>query len=274
MGNDPPPDPWETLFQILDQVPVPVNARPTFPEDIPVSLRVTLSQAYARGRQSCLRSDIDSPVIPENATNAQVACIFHYYGFGQDEAFARLQLLAPNLPANTLATTSTVSSLETPRPRIPKVSDPEPFKGERTRFQNFATQLQLKFASDLSAFTTDIAKITYAGSYLRDAAYTWFAPYVSASNGSVDFDNYEVFYQALKAAFDDPDAYATAERSLLALKQDNSCSLTTHGFLSLITTLVGRENAVKIHYFRLGLKENLKDLLVGTFYATGIRKVR
>ncbi|KAF4308844.1 hypothetical protein GTA08_BOTSDO14034 [Botryosphaeria dothidea] len=186
MGNDPPPDPWETLFQILDQVPVPVNARPTFPEDIPVSLRVTLSQA----------SDIDSPVIPKNATNAQVACIFHYYGFGQDKAFARLQLLAPNLPTNTPATTSIVSSLETPtpRPRIPKVSDLEPFKGERTRFQNFATQLQLKFASDLSAFTTDTAKITYASSYLRDAAYTWFAPYVSTSNGSVEFDNYESFY--------------------------------------------------------------------------------
>lgn len=265
MGNDPPPDPWETLFQILDQVPVPVNARPTFPKDIPVSLRVTLSQAYARGRQSCLRSDIDSPVIPENATNAQVACIFHYYGFGQDEAFARLQPLAPNLPANTPATTSTVSPLETPipRPRIPKVSDPEPFKGERTRFQNFATQLQLKFASDPSAFATDTAKITYAGSYLRDAAYTWFAPYVSTSNGSVDFDNYESFYLALKAAFDDPDSYATAERSLLALKQDKSCSAYYSRFLSLIITLGWKENAVKIHYFRLGLKENLKDLLVG-----------
>ncbi|KAF4301680.1 hypothetical protein GTA08_BOTSDO10407 [Botryosphaeria dothidea] len=259
-----PPDPWDTLFQVLNQIPAPVNARPTFPEDIPVSLRVTLSQAYARGRQSCLRSDIDSPMIPENATNAQVACIFHYYGFGQDKALARLQPLAPNLPANTPATTSTVSSLETPapRPRIPKVSDLEPFKGERTRFRNFATQLQLKFASDPSAFATDTARITYAGSYLRDAAYTWFTPYVSASTSWVNFDNYESFYQALKAAFDDPDSYATAERSLLALKQDKSCSTYYSRFLSLITTLSWKENAVKIYYFRLGLKENLKDLLV------------
>lgn len=53
------------------------------------------------------------------------------------------------------------------------------------------------------------AKIAYAASFLSGAAMEWFKPHVS-DNGNIDFLTWGTFVTALKAAFDDPDARATA----------------------------------------------------------------
>jgi hypothetical protein len=71
------------------------------------------------------------------------------------------------------------------------------------------------------------------------------------------------FFSALQAAFDNLDALGTVERDLWALKQETSCLAYYLKFVPLVSTLGWTSNTVKITYFCRGLKENLKDLLVG-----------
>ena len=66
---------------------------------------------------------------------------------------------------------------------------------------------------------TDEARITYAASYLSGPVKEWFQPHVNETTGDIDF-TWGTFVQALKIAFDDPDAYQSARRKIEALKQE------------------------------------------------------
>src|SRR5690606_36263718 len=60
-----------------------------------------------------------------------------------------------------------------------------------------------------------------------------------------------------------PDAQATAERELRTLKQgNNSCASYYSKFVTIASKLNWNEDA-KIYTFRTGLRDELKDLLVG-----------
>ena len=65
---------------------------------------------------------------------------------------------------------------------------------------------------------------------------------------------------ALKAAFDDPDAYQTAERQILALKQDRDCSSYHAAFVPL-ATILNYDDRTKISYFRRYLHRELRKAL-------------
>ena len=56
-------------------------------------------------------------------------------------------------------------------------------------------------------------KLSYAGSYLRGAAFEWLTPQVH-HNGQVNFTSYSEFIQALHDAFGNPDEVATAEQEI------------------------------------------------------------
>ena len=123
--------------------------------------------------------------------------------------------------------------------------------------------MQLVFSSDPLRFSADLAKIAYSAFFLRDLALSWFSPHLDLSTGLSDFITYSEFFSALQAAFDDPDALGIAERDLWALKQETSCSAYYSKFVPLVSIFGWTSNTVKITYFCRGLKENLKDLLVG-----------
>src|SRR5512133_596721 len=77
----------------------------------------------------------------------------------------------------------------------------------------------------------------------------------------MDFATFAAFVQALKAAFDDPDARATAERRLLALKQNTrDCSAYHAEFVTLATTLELDERT-RISFFRRGLSKQVQTAL-------------
>lgn len=105
-------------------------------------------------------------------------------------------------------------------PAVSRPSDPEKFDGTRSKFGSYDTRLQLQFRSNQRAFYYDESKILYAGSYLNGNAYIQFEPHVSQETGEVDFQTFPDFLEALRAAIDDPDAYATPEGQLEALRQD------------------------------------------------------
>ena len=107
----------------------------------------------------------------------------------------------------------------TSRSQAPKIYEPENFNGTRANFTRFMTRLSLIFSSDPVRYQQDAAKVAYAASYLTGSAANSFEPHLNKDNGSTDFENYAAFVTALKNAYDDPDARATAECKLLNLKQ-------------------------------------------------------
>ena len=100
----------------------------------------------------------------------------------------------------------------------PKLNPPKYFNGESSEYGNFIMQLSLIFGSDPTRYNTDLAKIAYAASFLSGSAKEWFRPQVHLRTGVIAYQTWEAFTNALAAAFDDPDAYQTAERKLKALK--------------------------------------------------------
>jgi Retrotransposon gag protein/Zinc knuckle len=146
--------------------------------------------------------------------------------------------------------------------RIAKVNNPDLYYGDRDELQTFVSQLALKFSANSSEFPNDQVKLSYAGSYLRGAAFEWLAPQVH-HNGQVNFTSYSEFMRALHDAFGDPDAVATAEREIQELQQGTtSCSAYYAQFTRIMSKLDWNEST-KIYMFRKGLRDEVKDLLVG-----------
>lgn len=245
-------DPWQVILNLFPEV----EQKSTYiclalPHDTPRDLRTSANLAFTAGKRSLAIVEVTSPEVPATATDAQNEALWLFFNLGKSVATSRnIPPLNTSLPADR-------------PPRPPKVADPEPYTGDRSKFRNFATQLQLKFASDPATFNTESVKIIYAGSYLRGHAYTWFAPYVNESTGHIDFNSFTDFFESLKTAFDDPDLYATAERDLETLTQTASCSQYYSRAVSLFATLGWDTPSVLIHHFRRGLKESIKDALVG-----------
>ena len=105
----------------------------------------------------------------------------------------------------------------TSRTKAPRVADPEPYHGDREKFDYFISQLHLVLNTDPERYSQDTAKLAYTESFLRGSAKRWFTPHVDQRTGAVSFPTFPTFIMALKVAFEDPDAAATAERKLRSL---------------------------------------------------------
>ena len=79
--------------------------------------------------------------------------------------------------------------------------------------------------------------------------------------GTVDFDKYAAFSTVLKNAYDDPDARATAERKLRALKQGNKDCSAYHTEFATYATVLNYNNLTKRSFFTEGTNQGLKDTL-------------
>ena len=146
-----------------------------------------------------------------------------------------------------------------PKMAMPKVCH----TGNQAEFTNFLMQLILIFKMDEARYSTHEAKITYAASYLDGSAKEWFHPYVDLLTGNTPtFATWESFVENLKAAFDDPDAYQTAERKIHALKQGNRDCAAYHAEFITYATILNWDDCTKISFFRKGLDEELQRLLL------------
>ena len=95
----------------------------------------------------------------------------------------------------------------------PMLNPPKIFTGVRSEFIEFILQLELIFNSDPTRYpvSNPNIRIAYTASFLAGPAMEWFRPYVG-EDSTIEFDTWEQFVAVLKAAFDDLDARATAER--------------------------------------------------------------
>ena len=124
-------------------------------------------------------------------------------------------------------------------------------------------QLNLIFNSDPDRYTganADNAKIAYAASYLSGSAKEWFQPHVNETTGAITLPTWASFVAALKAAFDDPDAYQTAYTKISSLKQERDCSSYHAAFVPL-ATILGFDERTRISFFKKGLNGKLKKAL-------------
>lgn len=235
---------WKVLADMIEDIEsqTPTALAPV-PDDTPVALRFGCVQAFARGKQAAKHSGITGPEIPESADDYQKLVLMTYYILG----------------INSNSESKSFNQSE----KSPRGKEPDEFDGNQTRYRAFVSQLALCFGANTSRFSNDKTKISYAASFLRGPAFEWLEPYINKLSGDVVFPSYAEFLDGLQAGFADPDAYATAERDLESLTQEKSCSAYYSQFIGLISQLGWNENAVKIHYFRQGLKDNIKDRLVG-----------
>ncbi|CAD6501418.1 BgTH12-01670 [Blumeria graminis f. sp. triticale] len=223
------------------------------PDDVPAGIRHIVTRAFIAGKASGSGTPIDySDLYTAPCTDIQKQVINDAASFGQGLAIQALQPITHHPP-----------SLETYNFSIPNFPNPDKFDGTRSQFGNFVTQLQLLFRSNPSAFSLDISKIALAGSYLTGPAFTWFKPHVNQTNGDISFKTYATFIDALRSVFDDPDPYSTAEIELNSICQTGSCSTYYAKISSIFSRLGWSEQKCIIYHFHKGLRENIKDALVG-----------
>jgi len=111
------------------------------------------------------------------------------------------------------------------------------------------TRLALVFCLDLTRYATHTAKIAYAASFLTGSAANWFEPHFTKTSCVTDFGSYREFAIILKNIYNKPDAWATAQRKLMNLKQgDKDCS-TYHVEFASHATVLNYDDSTKIQFF-------------------------
>lgn len=149
------------------------------------------------------------------------------------------------------------------RPTEPKVAAPEYYSGQRNKLTTFITQVTMVLVLQASRYPTEKSKIFYAGSFLRDTAFLWFQPYVTAHPQPEFMLSFEKFCIELRNTFGDPDEVATAERQLYALHQRGSTSSYLAEFMRHAVLVKWNDEAKAAQFYR-GLKDAIKDELART----------
>ena len=261
----PPPETeeraWQVLRQYLAAHPLDPAATPTIPIGTPTELLPWIHAASMAGvNDATTLGNMVLPNFPQRNlpdTQDDDIVLWEYYRSGHAHGMTqRNEILGQQMPRPP----RTQDHDHTPRP---KLAPPKIFHGNQTEFTNFLMQLTLIFQTDPDRYSTDAAKIAFAASYLDGSAKEWFQPHVVLVTGTTPtFPTWASFTQALKAAFDDPDAYQTAEQKIHKLRQGNrDCAKYYAQFITHATILEWDERT-KISFFKKGLDEELQKLLL------------
>ncbi|KAF5202054.1 Retrotransposon-derived protein peg10 [Thalictrum thalictroides] len=234
---------WEMMYGLLETIHAQeIGTSPPIPSKTPLQIQLCCTDAFVRGKLATRNSEITGPVIEESASGEQKLVLITYFSIGFASATSE------GKPDNW-------GSIDG--------NKPEEFRGDRNKYKSFVSQLALIFGANPHRMRSDKAKIHYAASYLRGPAFEWLEPFINELDGDIIFKTYPEFLEGLKGGFADPDEYATAEKQIENLVQKTSCSAYYSQFVALLAQLQWTEDAVKIHHFRKGLKNQIKDLLVG-----------
>ena len=151
----------------------------------------------------------------------------------------------------------------------PKIASPEYYGGQRNKLASFITQVTMVMSLQPSRFPTELSKVIYAGFFLRDTAFLWFQPYVTAEPQPSFMLSFKGFCKELQMTFGDPDEVATAEQQLYALRQKGSVASYLTDFMRHAVLVKwndeakaarGLKDAIKDELSRVGRPTNLKDL--------------
>ena len=168
--------------------------------------------------------------------------------------------LTSNEALATQASQSSVGLGASIKPRSFKVSPPEYFDGKPSKSRSFLLQLQLIFSAQPLTFASQTSRVTYAATYLRGPAFSWFAPLLEQQNHPILHD-FDLFARTLESAFGDPDRVSTAEKAILSLQQKNQPAFQYAAeFRRIMVDTKWNEDALASMFYR-GLREDVKDEL-------------
>lgn len=246
LATAPPEQVWALIRGYLAQRTGVYN-RPQVPAELTAPYILKIQRAFTQGLHCVAAHDnAATPTIDESAGPEELGVLFNYFQSGMQCALTRLPQALPAQPAQAPA---------------PKVAAPEPFDGNRAKYQAFVVQLQLVFNSDPARYANDPARIAYAASYLTGSAKEWFLPRINPTTGAINFETYAAFIEGLRAAFDDPDARATAERKLLSLKQGKRDCSAYHAEFVTYAAPLDMDARMKTSLFRRGLNTEVQRAL-------------
>ena len=249
---------WIRLRDSIDPVqhlPLDINSA-FYPTNTSVHILPAIDEAFNAGLMTGTGVSTNFNFVNLPRSSAGMHCQRLYYQNGLANGIR--QRLAASAPA-----TATIPAHTPTRNQAPKLNPPKTFDGTRSEYKSFIMQLNLIFNSDPDRYTgnnADNAKIAYAASFLSGSAKEWFQPHVNETTGAISFPTWTEFVAALRAAFEDPDAYQTAYNKITSLKQDKDCSSYYAASVSLATVL-GIDERTKISFFKKGLHAELKKAL-------------
>lgn len=150
-----------------------------------------------------------------------------------------------------------------------KIREPEPYDGKKrgTKADQFIDDCDLYFKIKKADFPDGETKIIFAITYLTDVAKTWSSPILRDILGKqkkLESRNWLAFKNAFAKAFGDPDKEGAAIRELEALiaKGQKGPAVGYASDFRRITMEIDWDESTFIHYYRQGLKEEVKDALV------------
>jgi len=241
-------DAWRILASAIIRNALPVASSLTLPDAMPASFLGSIYPAYGAGLLTT-RGIPTTFQIPQVQTTAAESVLWAYYNQGFQHGLTLPPLTQGSAPSAA------------PSSHVPKLNEPDNFDGTRSKLTKFTTWLALVFSSDPTRYSNDAAKVTYAASFLTGNATDWFEPHLNKTTGTIDFATYEAFSTALKNAYNDPDAYATAERKLQNLRQgDRDCS-AYHAEFATYAQVLNYDDHNKISSFSNGANTGVKTAL-------------
>ena len=232
---------------------------PYIPHGTPHSLATHIDNAYNAGVLTGVGDPTQYEYVNLENTTAPVECQrrYHLGGISLRHTPVMQQMPAQPSPPQPMPEQDW-------RDRAPILNPPKPFDGTRSEFKDFIMQLILIFNSDPARYSgngSEVARVAYAASYLSGSAKEWFQPHVDEITGTISFTTWETFVRALKAAFDDPDAYETAERKIKALQQESQDCSSYHAAFVPLAAIMNLNERTRIWFFRQGLHNELKTAL-------------
>ena len=146
-----------------------------------------------------------------------------------------------------------------------RVAPPEPFTGDRKKYDAFMLQSMMYFYWNEADFKDDEKKVMFMISYMRGDAYDWVKPKLreyfekgtkSKHAGTITILSH--FQEATKAIWGNIDQTAIAEREIQGLRQRTSAADYATKFQAIATDLRWGTDALMAHFYN-GLKEEVKD---------------
>jgi hypothetical protein len=153
-----------------------------------------------------------------------------------------------------------ISHVQRPEPRI---ALPDKFDGDRRKLRGFMNQIELLFALNPSRYPNDSTKVAFIGSLLSGKALAWFNPlFENRIKYATLLANYSSFTMAFQNTFGDPDRMLMADAHLRDLHQGAKPASSYAAEFKAVSSDVDWNEAALISQFRLGLRQELKDMLL------------
>ena len=256
---------WLGLYEAIDKNGLSTGDNARKPEGydhvVPPQVKRALNFAFTLGLKDGQNGNEharDLGVPPGDNDGYAASVLEQYYTAGNAYALKTF--------TGTINTGSTIHKAAGGTQAAPKVkiSPPEPFNGDRTKYDKFATQLSLVFLANPAVYSNDQTRVTYAASYLRGPAADWWVPQMNSATGTLDasVSTYPGFLASLRAAFDDPGALEQVARDLQRLRQGKfTVSEYYAKFLTLSSRLDWTESTLVFHFSK-GLNQDIKQALI------------